>query len=840
MSALPTTVKVKEVGPRDGLQAESAILSTEDKLRLIDCLADAGLREIEASSFVHLKAVSPLADAAEVFANLKRRAGVAYSAIVPNEKGAYRAIEAKVDEVQVFLAATEGYNRSNVRMSVEESLEQSSRVAGVVREADIPLVAVLSVAFGCPYEGAVAPERVLNFCGRLIELGVGEITFGDTTGMAYPTQVRELSRAYQERYPDVPLRLHFHNTRGMGLANILAALEVGVDRFDASVGASGVAPTRRGRRGTSVSSSRAHAARDEDTDRSGPRSPHQLCPAPRGVFGTQAAGAGHEGRYMRAPDGGAMSTIRSVVSPDGEGFKKNAEAYERVVEELRDRVREAQRGGSKKARERHEERGKMPVRVRIDRLLDPGTAFLELSPLAAYGMYDGNVPAAGIVTGIGRVSGREVVVVANDATVKGGTYYPMTVKKHLRAQEVAEQNHLPCIYLVDSGGAFLPLQDEVFPDRDHFGRIFYNQAKMSAKGIPQIAAVMGSCTAGGAYVPAMSDEVVIVKGEGTIFLGGPPLVKAATGEEVSAEDLGGADVHTRLSGVADHLAENDEHALAIIRQIVANLNREKRTPWTLTEPEESLHDPGEIYGIIPEEPRQSYDVREVVARIVDGSRMHEFKPRYGETLVCGFSRIVGHPVGILANNGILFSESAQKGAHFIELCTSRGIPLVFLQNITGFMVGREYENGGIAKDGAKLVMAVANAEVPKFTVVIGGSFGAGNYGMCGRAYGPRLLFMWPNARISVMGGPQAANVLLTVQEENKKLEGEEMTEEEREEFKRPILDKYELEGNPYHSTARLWDDGVIEPADTRMVLALGLSAAANAPAEETRYGIFRM
>jgi acetyl-CoA carboxylase carboxyltransferase component len=455
-------------------------------------------------------------------------------------------------------------------------------------------------------------------------------------------------------------------------------------------------------------------------------------------------------------------------------------------------------------------------------------------------MYDGQVPAAGMITGIGRVSGREVVIVANDATVKGGTYYPMTVKKHLRAQEIAEQNHLPCIYLVDSGGAFLPLQDEVFPDREHFGRIFYNQAQMSAKGIPQVAAVMGSCTAGGAYVPAMSDEVVIVKEEGTIFLGGPPLVKAATGEEVTAEELGGAEVHARTSGVADHLAENDEHAAALVRQIVANLNEEKRVPWTLTEPEEPLYDPQEIYGLVPQDPRQAYDVREVIARIVDGSRMHEFKPLYGETLVCGFARIVGNPVGILANNGILFSESALKGAHFIELCSSRGIPLVFLQDITGFMVGKDYENGGIAKDGAKLVMAVANANVPKFTVIIGGSFGAGNYGMAGRAYSPRLLFMWPNARISVMGGEQAANVLLTVQEESKQREGEEMTDEEREEFKEPILEKYEEEGNPYHSTARLWDDGVIDPVDTRMVLALGLSAAANAPAAETRYGVFRM
>jgi 3-methylcrotonyl-CoA carboxylase beta subunit len=535
-----------------------------------------------------------------------------------------------------------------------------------------------------------------------------------------------------------------------------------------------------------------------------------------------------------------LSKLRSHIDPKSEGFRENAEAYEKLLVELRERSAEARRGGGEKARRRHEERGKLPVRDRIELLLDPGTALLELSPLAAFGMYDGRVPAAGIVTGIGRVSGREVVIVANDATVKGGTYYPITVKKHLRAQEIAEQNRLPCIYLVDSGGAFLPLQDEVFPDRDHFGRIFYNQARMSARGIPQISSVMGSCTAGGAYVPAMSDEVVIVKDTGTIFLGGPPLVKAATGEEVTAEELGGADVHTRRSGVADHFAENDEHALAIVRSIMENLNTEKRPPWTVEEPEEPLYDAEELYGIVPRDYRQGYDVREVIARIVDGSRLHEFKPLYGETLVCGFARIMGMPVGILANNGILFSESALKGAHFIELCASRGIPLVFLQNITGFMVGREYEAGGIAKDGAKMVMAVANASVPKFTVILGGSFGAGNYGMCGRAYSPRFLWMWPNARISVMGGAQAANVLLTVQEDNLEREGKEMTDEEREEFKGPILEKYEEEGNPYHSTARLWDDGVIDPADTRMVLALGLSAAANAPIEETRFGIFRM
>jgi 3-methylcrotonyl-CoA carboxylase beta subunit len=535
-----------------------------------------------------------------------------------------------------------------------------------------------------------------------------------------------------------------------------------------------------------------------------------------------------------------LSKLRTLVDKESEGFKENAEAYEELLEELRDRTEEARCGGGEKARKRHEERGKLPVRDRIDRLLDPNTAFLEFSPLAAFEMYDGEVPSAGIVTGIGRVSGREVVIVANDATVKGGTYYPVTVKKHLRAQEIAEQNHLPCVYLVDSGGAYLPLQDEVFPDKGHFGRIFYNQAQMSAKGIPQVAAVMGSCTAGGAYVPAMSDEVVIVEEEGTIFLGGPPLVKAATGEEVSAEELGGADVHTRLSGVADHLAENDEHAAAIVRQIVANLNREKRVPWTLEEPQEPLYDAEEIYGIVPQDPRQTYDVREVIARIVDGSRMHEFKPLYGETLVCGFARIMGNPVGILANNGILFSESSLKGTHFIELCASRGVPLVFLQNITGFMVGKEYESEGIAKNGAKMVMAVANANVPKFTVIIGGSFGAGNYAMCGRAYSPRLLFMWPNARISVMGGPQAANVLLTVREESLEREDREMTDEEREEFKEPILEKYEEEGNPYHSTARLWDDGVIDPVDTRMVLGLGLSAATNAPLEDTRFGVFRM
>jgi 3-methylcrotonyl-CoA carboxylase beta subunit len=536
-----------------------------------------------------------------------------------------------------------------------------------------------------------------------------------------------------------------------------------------------------------------------------------------------------------------LSLLGTGVETGSEEFAANVAAYEGLLKELRAAERAARAGGGEKARERHQGRGKLPVRERVELLLDPGTAFLELSPLAAHGMYGGGVPSAGIVTGIGRVAGREVMVVANDATVKGGTYYPMTVKKHLRAQAVAEENRLPCIYLVDSGGAFLPLQDEVFPDKEHFGRIFYNQARMSAKGIPQISAVMGSCTAGGAYVPAMSDEVVIVRNQGTIFLGGPPLVKAATGEEVSAEELGGAEVHTRRSGVADHLAEDDEHALAVVREIVENLNgvnHEKSAPWTITEPEDPLYDPRELYGVIPADPRKGYDVREVIARLVDGSRLHEFKPLYGDTLVCGFARIMGHPVGVIANNGILFSESALKGTHFIELCCSRGLPLVFLQNITGFMVGREYEGGGIAKDGAKLVMAVANAGVPKFTVIIGGSFGAGNYAMSGRAYAPRLLFMWPNARISVMGGEQAANVLLAVHEDNRK-EGA-LTEAEREEFRRPILEKYEAEGNPYYSTARLWDDGVIDPADTRLALALGLSAAANAPIEPASYGVFRM
>ena len=513
-------------------------------------------------------------------------------------------------------------------------------------------------------------------------------------------------------------------------------------------------------------------------------------------------------------------------------FSRNAARMEGLVAELRERLRKVQAGGGADAVAKHRKRGKLTARERIERLIDPGSDFLELGALAANGIYNDDAPSAGVVTGIGFVEGQQSVIVANDATVKGGTYYPLTVKKHLRAQEIAEQNHLPCIYLVDSGGAFLPLQDEVFPDRDHFGRIFYNQARMSGKRIPQIAAVMGSCTAGGAYVPAMSDETVIVKGNGTIFLGGPPLVKAATGEEVSAEDLGGADVHTRISGVADHFAENDEQALAIVREIARNLHRENPRQWDTVQPQPPAYDPREIYGIIPDDSRASYDVREVIARLVDASEFHEFKARYGTTLVCGFARIEGHPIGIVANNGILFSESAVKGAHFIELCAQRGTPLLFLQNITGFMVGREYENGGIAKDGAKLVTAVACAEVPKFTVVIGGSFGAGNYGMCGRAYSPRQLWMWPNARISVMGGPQAAGVLSTVRGD--------MSPEEKAAFEAPILEKYEREGNPYYSTARLWDDGIIDPLDTRRTIALGLEAAAHAPQPPTRFGIFRM
>jgi acetyl-CoA carboxylase carboxyltransferase component len=518
-------------------------------------------------------------------------------------------------------------------------------------------------------------------------------------------------------------------------------------------------------------------------------------------------------------------TVLSSQVEASDAFDERRARMEELVAELRERTAQVARGGGEKALEKHRSRGKLTARERVDRLLDPDTAFLELSALAAWELYDGQAPGAGIVTGIGVIEGRECVLVANDATVKGGTYFPMTVKKHLRAQEIAQQNRLPCIYLVDSGGAFLPLQDEVFPDRDHFGRIFYNQARLSAAGIPQIAAVMGSCTAGGAYVPAMSDETIIVKGTGTIFIGGPPLVKAATGQEVSAEELGGADVHARQSGVADHYATSDEHALALVREIVRNLNQpEKDPPWILTPPEEPAADPAELYGLIPTDFRQQVDPRELIARLVDGSRFHEFKALYGETLVCGFARIEGYPVGVLANNGVLFGESAAKGAHFVELACKRKVPLVFLQNITGFMVGKEYEAGGIARDGAKLVTAVACAEVPKFTVIVGGSFGAGNYGMCGRAYSPRQLWMWPNARISVMGGEQAATVLTMV--------GDADPDE--------IRAKYEAEGNPYHSTARLWDDGIIDPLDTRRVLALGIAAALNAPIPETTFGVFRM
>ena len=535
-----------------------------------------------------------------------------------------------------------------------------------------------------------------------------------------------------------------------------------------------------------------------------------------------------------------MSILHSGADTRGAEFRANADAMRGLLDQLAERTAEAALGGPEHARRRHFSRGKLLPRERVERLLDPGTPFLEFSALAAWDMYDGEAPSAGIITGIGVVSGQECVIVANDATVKGGTYYPMTVKKHLRAQEIAGQNHLPCIYLVDSGGAFLPLQSEVFPDREHFGRIFYNQAQMSATGIPQVAVVMGSCTAGGAYVPAMSDETVIVKGTGTIFLGGPPLVKAATGEEVTAEELGGGEVHTQISGVADHLAMNDEHALALTRSIVANLHRRRTVPWEVAAPAPPACDPDELYGIIPTDPRRSFDVREVIARLVDGSRFHEFKPLYGNTLVCGFARIMGYPTGIVANNGILFSESALKGTHFIELCCQRRLPLVFLQNITGFMVGKKYENEGIARDGAKMVMAVANANVPKFTVIIGGSFGAGNYAMCGRAYSPRQLWMWPNARISVMGGQQAASVLLTVRLDNLHAQGREMTPEEQQEFMAPTLAAYEREGSPYFSTARLWDDGIIDPVDTRMVLALGIAASLNAPIPETKFGVFRM
>lgn len=535
-----------------------------------------------------------------------------------------------------------------------------------------------------------------------------------------------------------------------------------------------------------------------------------------------------------------MPIIESQIDIRSTAFAENAAAMQEKVKSLQTLLQQTALGGSEAARQKHIARGKLLPRERVEKLLDPGTPFLELSGLAAHGMYNGDAPAAGIITGIGRVSGTECVIVCNDATVKGGTYYPLTVKKHLRAQEIAMQNNLPCIYLVDSGGANLPQQEDVFPDRDHFGRIFYNQANMSAQGIAQIAVVMGSCTAGGAYVPAMSDESIIVRNQGTIFLGGPPLVKAATGEQVSAEDLGGGDVHTRLSGVADHLAADDHHALQLARDAVKNLNRKKPSEQVVVPVKPPRYEAREIDGIVPMDTRKPYDVREIIARIVDDSAFDEFKVRFGTTLVTGFAHIHGMPVGIVANNGILFSESAQKGAHFIELCAQRKIPLVFLQNITGFMVGRKYENEGIARHGAKMVTAVATAAVPKFTVIIGGSFGAGNYGMCGRAFSPRLLVMWPNARISVMGGEQAASVLATVRREGMEAKGETWSAEQEAAFKAPIRDQYEREGHPYYASARLWDDGVIAPSDTRRVLALGLSAAMNAPIPETRFGVFRM
>jgi len=535
-----------------------------------------------------------------------------------------------------------------------------------------------------------------------------------------------------------------------------------------------------------------------------------------------------------------MDVLESKIDTNDPEFKNNYEHYQRLAANLQENLDRIMMGGGEKAVEVHKERGKLLARERIEMLLDPDSPFLEFSSLGAHGMYEGKAPCAGIITGIGTVHGREVVFVANDATVKGGSYHPMTVKKHIRAQKIAMENNLPCIYLVDSGGAFLPLQDEVFPDREHFGRIFFNQARMSSMGIPQIAVVMGSCTAGGAYIPAMSDESIIVKDTGTIFLGGPPLVKAATGEEVTPNELGGADVHCRHSGVSDHYAMNDEDAIRIARNIVENLNRPPKQVIDVKPPEEPLYSPEEIFGIIPSDPHKAYDVREVINRLMDGSRFHEFKSLYGVTLVCGFGRILGYPVGILANNGVLFSESAIKGAHFIEVCGQRKIPLVFLQNITGFMVGKEYEKGGIAKDGAKMVMAVSNVAVPKFTVIIGGSFGAGNYGMCGRAYNPRQLWMWPNARISVMGGEQAANVLLTVKRDQLWRKGKMMSEEEAKELTGPILSKYETEGNPYYSTARIWDDGIILPTHTRMVLGLGISASLNMHYEDSKYGVFRM
>jgi len=535
-----------------------------------------------------------------------------------------------------------------------------------------------------------------------------------------------------------------------------------------------------------------------------------------------------------------MPTLHSQLSTSSDAFKANAEAMKALVADIADKAAVVERGGPDEARERHMSRGKLLPRERLAQLIDTGSPFLEIGQFAAWGMYGEHISSAGMIAGIGRVEGAECMIVINDATVKGGTYYPVTVKKHLRAQEIAMQNNLPCIYLVDSGGANLPNQDEVFPDREHFGRIFYNQANMSAAGIPQIACVMGSCTAGGAYVPAMSDETIMVKNQATIFLGGPPLVKAATGEEVTAEELGGADLHTRESGVADHYAVDDRHALAIVRQIVKNLNRGKNISLKLTTPRPPLYDPEEIYGVVPSDLRKPYDVREVIARLVDGSEFDEFKQYYGTTLVTGFAHLYGMPVGIIGNNGVLFSESALKGAHFIELCCQRKIPLIFLQNITGFMVGRKYEAGGIAKDGAKLVTTVATAQVPKLTVIIGGSFGAGNYGMCGRAYSPRFLWMWPNARISVMGGEQAATVLALVKREGIERRGDSWSAEEEAAFRAPILEKYEREGHPLYSSARLWDDGIIDPARTRDVLALSLSAALNAPIGETKFGVFRM
>ena len=535
-----------------------------------------------------------------------------------------------------------------------------------------------------------------------------------------------------------------------------------------------------------------------------------------------------------------MERFDSHILTSGDEFRRNHAQLSALVREYRERLARVREGGGAQSLQRHRDQGKLPARERVEKLLDPGSPFLELSALAAWGMYDDEAPAAGLVTGIGRVVGRDVLIVANDATVKGGTYFPITVKKHLRAQEIALQNRLPCVYLVDSGGAFLPLQAEVFPDRDHFGRIFFNQARMSAEGIPQVAVVMGSCTAGGAYVPAMSDETVIVRNTGTIFLGGPPLVKAATGEEVTAEELGGADVHTRLSGVADYLADDDEHALQQARAIIETLNTVKDLPADMTPPEEPAYDPAEMYGIVNPDGRKAYDVREVIARIVDGSRFHEFKERYATTVVCAFARLHGFLVGVIANNGVLFSESALKATHFIELCNLRAVPLIFLQNITGFMVGRQYERGGIAKDGAKMVHAVANSVVPKFTVIIGGSFGAGNYGMCGRAYEPRLLWMWPNARISVMGAEQAAGVLATVKREQLARADKPFMAEDEAAIRAPILHKYDTEGSPYYSTARLWDDGILDPAETRSALALGVSAAYNAPIPPAKFGIFRM